>query len=525
MQEVMKAKKVKEKSHTGGRLKRLSLLNPKNLEKEVHVYGYNFSWKAHLLLILCSMLGIGAVGILFKLKAVYFAVILIAVMVTIPVFVLNMYKRMYEQKRFSDVVTYSEQMLYAFQKTGKVINALKETREIFEAGRIREVIEQSIAYLEAGRAETEKGVLRESLEIIEKSYRCTKIQAVHELLISAEEYGGDTENSILLLLEDVEIWKRRGYKLQAEKKRSHTDNIISIIISVILCAAALYVLDSMQGLFPEVSVQTSIFKNGVIQISSLLFILAMVGVLMKSLKKLTVNWLKEEGLRREEYIKKSYHMVMNYSEGKEWKKSLLYAVPCLVAAIPVFIFGMGWLGIVCILLGAVLLFQHRIGYNLARNDVNRELYMSLPQWLMQLALLLQNNNVQVSIAKSVQGAPIVLREELQKLTERVQDAPDKLISYTDFCKDFDIPEAQSCMKMLHAMSESGTGNAKIQVNNLLHRVSEMQNMADRIKDESTAFKMRMIFLYPVGIATVKLLVDLLIGMVYMFQMLGNMGGM
>lgn len=522
---MQKGKKVKPECHTGDRPEPFGLLNPKNLEKEVHVYGYNFSWKAHLLLILCSMLGIGAVGIVFRLKALYFMVILAAVMAMLPVFVLNMYKKMFEQKRFSDAVTYSEQMLYAFQKTGKVISALRETRELFDAGRMREVIDRSVSYLEAGQAEQGKGLLREALEIIGGPYHCAKIQTVHELLAGAEEYGGETEDSILLLLEDVEIWKRRGYKLQTEKKRSHTDNIISIIISVILCAAALYVLDSMQGLFPEVAVRTSIFRNEVIQISSLLFILAMAGVLMKSFKKLTVNWLEEERLRGEAYVKKSYRMVMDYDEGKEWKKSLLYAVPCLVAAVPLFLFGAEWPGAICILLGAVLLFQHRIGYHLAKSDINRELYMSLPQWLMQLALLLQNNNVQVSIVKSIQGAPVVLREELQKLAERVQDAPDKLISYTDFCKDFDIPEAQSCMKMLHAMSESGTGNAKIQVNNLLHRVSEMQNTADRIKDESTAFKMRMIFLYPVGIATVKLLVDLLIGMVYMFQMLGNMGGM
>ena len=36
-----------------------------------------------------------------------------------------------------------------------------------------------------------------------------------------------------LLLEDIELWKRRGYQLQAEKKKSHTDNIISVIVSVI----------------------------------------------------------------------------------------------------------------------------------------------------------------------------------------------------------------------------------------------------------------------------------------------------
>lgn len=504
---------------------RLRLLNPKNLEKEVHIYGYNFSWKAHLLLILCVVVGIGAVGIVFKLEPVYFTIIIGLVLLMLPVFVLDMYKRMFEQKRFSDVATYAEQILYAFQKTGKAVSALRETREIFEAGQMREAIDESIAYLEAGRAASEKGVLKEALEIIEKPYSCTKIQTVHELISSTEMHGGEIEESVLLLLEDIELWKRRGYRLQEDKKKSHTDNILSIIMSVILCAVALYVLDAMRQLFPQAATDINIFHAPVIQFSSFVFIVTLVFVLMKSFRKLTVDWLRGEGLREERYVLDSYQMVVNYDEAKARKRSLLYAVPFLAGAVILLLSGLKWLGGAAVFAGAFMLFQHRVNYNLAKREVNNELYMALPQWLIEIALLLQNNNVQVSIVKSVDGAPAILRGELEALIKRIRRAPDKLNSYTDFCKDFDIPEMQSCMKMFHAMSESGTGNAKIQVNNLLHRVNEMQDIADRIRDENMAFKVKMIFSYPIIGASVKLLVDLAIGMVYMFQMLGNMGGM
>ena len=143
---------------------------------------------------------------------------------------------------------------------------------------------------------------------------------------------------------------------------------------------------------------------------------------------------------------------------------------------------------------------------------------------MEMALLLQNNNVQVSIMKSVPGAPAVLRPELLKLVERLREEPGRLSSYTSFCKDFDVPEIQSCMKMLHAVSESGTGDAKIQIHNLLQRVNEMRTQADEIRDKNAAFQVKMIFMYPVLGAMVKLLIDLSVGMVYMMQMLGNMGG-
>lgn len=505
-------------------LRGLALLNPKNLEKEVHIYGYDFSWKANIMVMLGSLLGISAIGMIFQLKSLYFTVIIVAVIMVLPILIRDAYSRMYQQKRFADVVTYMEQILYSYQKSGKVISALIETRELFDGGQMRDTIEEAIAFMNDGRPATEKGVLREALEIIEKPYECVKLHTVHELLISGEEYGGDTENSILLVLSDLELYKRRGYKLQADKKTSHTDNIISIIVATILCAVGLYVLDGMRKLFPAAAVDASIFQVEIIQITSLLFILFMLFVLVKSQKGLTTNWLQNEKMHDKDYLLGSYDTVVNFDEAKEKKKSVIFAVPFLVGAIPAFLFYKTWLGIALLLIGAFMLVQHRVGYNLAKKDVNQELYIVLPQWLMEIALLLQTNNVQVSIAKSIEGAPAVLQKELELLMARLREAPDNLRSYTDFCKNFDLPEAQSCMKMLHAISESGTGNAKVQINNLLMRVQEMQDMTDNIRNENLAFKAKLIFMYPIGGATVKLLVDLSVGMVFMMSMLGSMGG-
>ncbi|MBQ8280621.1 MAG: hypothetical protein IJZ23_12335 [Roseburia sp.] len=171
-----------------------------------------------------------------------------------------------------------------------------------------------------------------------------------------------------------------------------------------------------------------------------------------------------------------------------------------------------------------MLTQHNIGYKIAKKDINKELYLALPQWLIEIALLLQNNNVQVSILKSSAEAPPVLQVELTQLAKRLQEHPGELLTYTSFCNQFDVPEITSCMKMLHAISESGVGNADIQITNLVKRVYEMQNFADTIRSQSAAFRMQLIFTYPVIAATIKLLIDLTFGTIFMFQMLGGMGG-
>lgn len=462
--------------------KELALLNPKNLAQEVHVYGYNFSWKLHSAWIFGALIGSGMLGLLFHLQALYVVMILMAVTLVLPILVLDMYKRMHEQKRFADVVAYMEQMLYSFQKTGKVTGALKETKELFADGFMRQCIDAAIIHMELGKPNSPDGVLVEGLKLIEEHYACAKLGMVHELLRSSEAYGGEAEESILLVLEDIERWKRREYQLQAEKKKYHTDNVISLVVSVILCATALYVLEMMRQMFGQTDAQ-SLFALPVIQFSSTAFILLLLVILTKSTKRLTEDWLNESDVSDSEYILHSYDLVMRHKKRK----------------------GMG--------------------YRLAKRDVTEAMYLALPQWLTEMMLLLQHNNVQVALMKSADEAPLVLRGELNSLRERMTKSPGELQTYTAFCQNFDLPEVGGCMKMLHAFSENGSGNVSMQMNRFLARIGQMQDQADAIRDGRIAFRMKMIFSYPVLVAIAKLLIDLTVAMAVMLQVLGGIGGM
>lgn len=458
-------------------------LNPKDLAKEVHVYGYDFSWKRHLMILLGAVLLMSLIAGIYRLDVILFAVIILILLITLPSLILNTYKRMFEQKRFEDASVYAEQMLYSFQKNGKIMSSLQETSELFAEGRMKWAIEDAIHYLETGIARTKAGTLREALSIVEKVCICKEIHLVHELLLGCEEHGGDAQKSIVLLLEDIELWKRRCYRLQADKKICHADNVTSIGVAMLLCAIALFVLDTMGRMFQSAS-YVSIFSNIWIQWSSFLFLTFMIKVFSVSMKRMSADWIQERELQNETYLLSCYQQVI-----RDERRG-----------------------------------RRHFGYRMARKDVSNALYIILPQWMMEMALLLQHNNVQVSIEKSIQSASPLLKAELRQLQERLRKNPDKLRSYTDFCKDFDVPEIQSVMKMLHAISESGTGNADIQMHNLLKRVQEMQDMAEAISNKQILFRMRMIFTYPVLAATLKLMADLTVGMLYMLKLLGNLGG-
>ena len=522
-----KEKKPEKKRKRSGResrmTKNLLLLNPGNLAKEVYTYGYHFSWKTHLFVIGACIAGMGAIGLLFQLRWELLVIVLAAMFLALPAFILDTYKKMYEQKRFADAATYMEQMLYGFQKTGKILSALKEAEETFELGHMRDVIDEAVRYLEEGRTCSGKSIVRESLDIVEREYNCRKIKTLHDLLISIEEYGGDAQDSISLLLSDVELWKRRGYVLQKEKKKAHTNNVVSIVVATVLCAGTLYVLNALPDML-GMTAPYNVLTTGLVQITSFGLLLWMIYVYARSEKTLTRNWLKEEGGRSDEYVLHSYEKAMNYDEKKEVKKSILWTIPFFVAGI-YFAVKKSWIVIPLLTVAVIMSQQHRFGRNIARRVVSEELYAAFPEWLMQMALLMQHSNVQVSIARSLEGAPKILIPELNALLQRLKEQPKALSSYTDFCKNFDIPETTSCMKMLYAISESGTGDAKVQIRNLLERVQDMRNRAAERRNEQASFKVRMLYTYPVAGASVKLLGDLIVGMMFLFEMLSEAGGM
>lgn len=72
------------------------------------------------------------------------------------------------------------------------------------------------------------------------------------------------------------------------------------------------------------------------------------------------------------------------------------------SAVIVFLMHRSWIALLLLVVGMICLFQHRMTRKLAMEDVTNALYAAMPQWMIQMALLLQHNNVQVSIAKSIQ---------------------------------------------------------------------------------------------------------------------------
>ena len=500
-------KKKKNLSHGMG----ISLLfRPADLQKQIDSYGYHFSMVRYVLFVLTAVAGTVGCGMMFSLHW-YFMVLTGAVCAaTLPFLILDGYKQMYEHKRFLDVSDYMEQLLYSFRTNQKIIGALRETWALFENGRMYMVIGQAVDYIEQGKYQKE--LYREAFALIEQEYPANRLPAVHGYLQSVESNGGSCTEGIDLLLQDKAVWADNVLLLQEDKRAARTRVIFSLAVTMALAV----IFHSVYRSMPQ---QYGIVEHPVTQISTTVYLLLNILIFRRTSREIAGSWMVQENPQEEEKWLRYYHMVMEFDEKEERKKSLIYGGCFCLAGAAAWISGHPLAALPAAAAGGLLANQHKMGYRLAYDRVVKEINRVFPAWLMEMALLMQGNNVQVSIEKTIEHAPAVLKEELQMLSEHLKRKPDSMEPYLNFLKKFRISSVQSSMKMLYAISESGSGDAQTQIQMLVQRNSKMLDKAEKYTNEKSLAGINGIFYLPQVTVSFHAIVNMVVFMVVFLRQL------
>lgn len=503
----MREKITERKEPNLGR-ERLGLFHPGNLQRQIDSYGYSFSMgKYSVFLGLSVAIAVGC-GMMFSLRWYLIVPVVAACMMAIPFLVLDGYKQMYEHKQFLDVSDYMEQILYSFRLNKKILLALKDTRTLFHEGRMYEVLGEAIRYIEAGRYQNE--LYREALEIIERAYPTKRLCKIHEYLRTVEGNGGACEEGIDLLIQDKAVWADNVMLLQEDKKAARMRAFFSILVTMMLAVIFHMVYRSM----PE---QYTIIYHPVTQAATTLYLILNIVIFRKANRQIAKSWIVPEE-EDEEKLCGYYQMIRAYDGKKEAKKSVIFAAAAFAAAGLLALIGQPIGAAVAVVVGVVLLNQHKIGYRLAYDKVVREINRVFPGWLMEMALLLQGNNVQVSIEKTIDHAPAILKEDLQHLSDELKRTPDAIEPYLEFLGMFGLSAVLSSMKMLYAISESGNGDAQSQIRILVQRNSKMMDKAEKLSNEKSLAGINGIFYLPQVTVSMQTVANMV---VFMLMFLGQ----
>lgn len=410
-----------------------------------------------------------------------------------------------KQDRFFDVSMYLDTLLYAFVKEEKVDLAVRDVSLTLPESKIKRLAEHALEYMDMTFDEVE--VLEMALCMIEKEYPCQRIKDVHQFMTHVEYYGGEIEKPVNLLLADKSRWEQRIKRTIAERNKQMMDVILSVAASLLICGAMVYLpIGSMD-----------ISKELVVQICALIVIVVDNFIIYHALNYINVDWIQLQLTEAEEYYVEKIEKYQQYDEKKEKKLSYFLGVVGIIATIGAFFIKNEWLTVV--LMGLTLFFfqQHKVGRRIAKKNLTKQIQYAFPNWLLDLVLLLQSENVQVALQKSKEHVPGVLRKELFLLTERLEMEPESSAPYHDFLKEFSIPEVHSAMGILYSISIGNSGNADKQISELVEKNLELLDHAEMELLRSSASGLYVLFLLPVVVASFKLIVDMIFMMLYFVQ--------
>ena len=426
---------------------------------ELKKYGYIFSKKKAAIFILGIFLMILILGELFKLRIFYKAVLFAVGIMFLPLFIRNNAKSRYVQGRFSDINVYMEQFLYSFEKSGKILDTLRDVEMIFDEGTMKKKINMAIHHIENAYDSNAEG---DALGIIEREYGYEGLKIVHDFALSVEREGGEYRSSAKILLNDRRKWMDRTIEYVNEKRRAKTKNTMSILMSLLLCSL-IYILGGRM----DIDVAT----NQLVQLGTTVVLTVDILILYLSDRKLAEDYLyvKETGMEL------AVKLQQKWSDFKERPG-----------------------------------FPGRLMWKMDRKTVIREIEKVFPKWIINLSLLLQNDNVQVSLEKSLENAPCVLKRDLETLIKELKLNPTGIKPYISFMKQYEIPDIESTMKVLYSLSENGNGSSDSELEEILSRNRAMIDRAGKLKNEDAMAGMSALFLAPQITAGAKMICDMLV---------------
>ncbi len=368
-------------------------------------------------------------------------------------------------------------------------------------------IEAAIYQIRTG---TEGGeIYRKALGEIEKSYGCRRLYRIHDFMIRVEKNGGDCRESLELLTEDGRLWNHQIQEMLKEKQQVAVKATLCVGMAFLICALAVAMLPEDFG----------VAGQRISQVVTTLVVICNLFFWYLGMKLLCGDILHSEEQEVSGHTWRQYEDVMQNRPVRGKKLAWIWAVV-------LGIFG----GIMAVKQGifpaATLFFLAWLQVlwpDFRRKNeekkIRREVEKAFPDWLLGVALCLQTDNVQVSLAKASKEAPKIMERELARLQKNLQEDPVSIEPYLKFFAPLKIPEITSAMRMLYGMETSGAGDLQRQLQDLAKKDLSMQSRAEKMRTEDMISGVGFLSLFPMLTGVVKLLTDLMLVILYLVSTL------
>lgn len=421
-------------------------------KRAIQQYGFAYSDKKYMIYMTGTILTVLMLCLLMRIKPAGICAVLLSDILIFPVITVYHYRGLYEERRFTDAVSYMEYVIYGFLRMPKIVNTLEEVQKLCR-GNMKKCIEKAVDRIQY--ADVYNNIYADAFSYIEKEYGTARMSALHRFLVQVELQGGEYTQALEVLLEDVRQWSEMVSLLQKERKELQRKVSISIGLSITTAI-------TMVGLLPkEIG---NIAESSLYQVSSVAFLLSGMMIFVLSRKSLLRSWLESE--QKEEEVDKAYDYCMEESNIK------------------------------------------RKHYRFMRKKVECSIAKEFPMWLRNVILHMQTENVFVAMSKAAQELSYPLKNELLRVLGEIEKYPGSMQAYEKFLEKFDLKQIKNVFLMFYSFNEFGAKEAQEQLNAMIQRNNKLSEQSERLMNEESLGIYGVYMLMPMVIAAGKMLLDM-----------------
>lgn len=469
-----------------------------NIKNSIEEMGFSITPRLIGFYILVAFFLSFFVGTILKLNMIYSLIVVLFFVLCIPKLIIYRYKFNFEKLKFTDIVNYMERLIYAYQKSGKLYTALEDVKAV-SGRRLQRQIQKALNFIDNGKAK--ENLYKEALSFIEKKNNCTRLQTLHNYLIDVELNGGDSDKSLNLLIEDIRAWSLRMQAYQADRNNIKGKIIISIILAIITCVAALFLVPS------EYSSQMVV--KPLYQIGTAIALMAYIVVFIYVEKIVASSYLDLEldNINYGSYLR-AVKRVDKFNAKQVIKKCILCLTIAIGCCFLTHIINLDLMMIPIVLVFAVIAYQPILRNKRDKEAILKEINKAFPVWIRNMVLLLQINNVSVSIQESLKTCPLVMKPHVEKLLKGIEENPASSKPFDDFCKEYNIPDIKLTVNFLYYLSNFGSDEMLGQLDYIIKQNDHLTLNEERIRNEDSLSMMSMLILAPMAISILKLVLDM-----------------
>lgn len=518
--QVKESKSINRKGNSfrraNSKLKKFfSMFSISNLKGEVKTLGYEITTK-NIMILLFALIFAGFISsFLLKLEWRFVLLLIVFFIMCLPSLVITKFKHDFEKRRFNDIVSYMEQLIYAFHKSGKIRSALQDVYEV-STGHIKYLVKRMLDIIDNDM--TTSKLYEKAFALIYSEYNCTRLKTLQDYLLTVENNGGKAAVSLNILLEDIRAWSERVLTYQADRKSIQTKTAVSIFCAMFSCGI-------MINLIPA-DYSSQIVASNVYQVATCVILMLNVLIYIIAANKVCMSYLDNELNRGKAVIVKSQiQYLADWANKNHFKTSIIKCALCVPVLALCLYYKFNYL-VLPVAIVMIFMLIHDFMYKAACvKSVTREIKKLFPVWLRNLVLYLQVDNVHVAIRNSYENCPDLLKPEVASLISNLEKDPVTMKPYNRFLKAYSVPELELAVHYLYSIATFGSDDMLAQLDYLIQQNNKLEIVEENIRNEDSIASFSLIILAPMLLAVAKLMVDLVMFLGIFMGYLSSAGGM